>query len=132
MKTTIIDEGFIGRVYKTSAVVGLFGLLIAWGAGGVVAAVGWTAGALVSVGVLASLDRVVRRCFVPGEARAMKEFAKLSIVKLFVILAVLCLAVWIGKFSLKFLFAFCAGLMLVQAVMVLKTFGIIICERLKG
>lgn len=131
MRTTIIDESFIGRVYKTSAVVGLFGLLAAWSVGGLLAAAGWTAGALVSVGVLASLDRVVRRCFVPGEARPRKELAKLSIVKLLVILAVLCLAVWIGKFSLAFLFAFCAGLLLAQAVIVLKTFGIIICERLK-
>lgn len=94
------------------------------------AAAGWTVGALVSTGILASLEWVIRRSFVPGATRARSTLAKFSLAKLPLVLLVLGLVVWLGRLSTAFLLAFCAGVLLTQTVITMKALGIALCERL--
>jgi len=129
VKTTI-DEGFIGRVYKSSAYLAAIGVGVCWMMGGPYAAAGWTVGALVSTGILASLEWVIRRSFVPGATRARSTLAKFSLAKLPLVLLVLGLVVWLGRLSTAFLVAFCAGVLLTQTVITMKALGIALCERL--
>ncbi len=128
----MIDDGFLARVYRTSAVVGAIGLLACWSALGATAAAGWLLGALVSVGVVKSLEWIIKRSFVPGEEGARTALAKFSLVKLPVVMVVLGLVVWLGRSNFAFIGAFCAGLLLAQAVIVLKAVGFVISERLRA
>lgn len=125
MKTEI-DEGFVPRVYRTSAYVWAVGVLAAWSMGGAYAAAGWTLGAALSVGLLRGLEFVVRRSFLPGAASPGGALAKFTLIKLPLVLVILGLAVWIGKSSFAFVGAFCLGVLLTQVVMVLKVVGMLI------
>ena len=82
-KTTIeIDEHFIARVYRTSAWVWAIGLLAALSVGAFYFAIGWTVGSAMSVGILWSLDYIIRKTIVPGAEGARSSLAKFSVVKL--------------------------------------------------
>jgi len=129
---TEIDEGFIRRVYVTSAVVWAVGVWVAWRIGGVGAAAGWTAGSAVSFGVLRSFEWIAQRVFVPGAADAKRDFVRFSLVKLPIIALVLMGVVLIGGRSFALVAAFCAGVLLTQAVVVLKALGMLVAERLGG
>lgn len=128
MKTDIYDETFLARVYRTSAFLWAF-LALAWL---VVlswpAAIGWTVGSAVSFGILRSLEITVRRYFVPGEEGAKYALARFSIGKLFIIIAILSIVIITGGKSFSLIVAFCAGLVLTQAVIFLKVLGMLICQ----
>lgn len=126
---TQIDEAFIGRVYKTSAYIWAFGLAVCLICGQYYAAIGWTIGAGVSVGIMRSLEWVVRRSFVPGNNGARAELAKVSIVKLLIIAAILSVIIIAGGRSFALVAGFCAGLILTQAVIVLKVLGMLVSGR---
>jgi len=126
---TGIDEGFLGRVYRTSAVVWAIGTAISWGVAGPAAAVGWTVGSALSMGVLRGFEWMARRSFVPGAHETRRDFARFSIVKLPIILLVLVGVVLIGGRSFEPIAAFCAGIILTQAVIVLKALGLVIVGR---
>ena len=127
-----IDEEFIRRVYGTSAYLWAFGVLVCWAVSGLCAAGGWTLGSALSIGILRSLEWIIRRKFVPGVPDARRAFAKFSLVKLPAVLLVLVLAVWVGKSSFAFIIAFCAGVGLTQSVIFLKVLGTLVAERLNG
>lgn len=123
-----IDEAFINRVYRTSAFLWGFGVLVAWSIAGPMAAIGWTVGSGVSFGTLKSLDWVVRRAFVPGNLAARRDLARFSILKLVVLGGVLVGTVLLGGRSFALIVAFCAGVVLTQAVIFLKVVGMLICQ----
>ena len=125
-----MDEGFLGRVYRTSAYVWAFVALLLLSLAGWPAAAGWTVGSALSLGVLRSLEVVIRRSFVPGVPNARGSLTKLSVVKLPLILLVLGLVVWLGRNSFAFIIAFCAGVVLTQTVIFLKVLGMLFVERL--
>lgn len=124
-----IDEGFITRVYRTSAYVWTFGALVAWSASGFWAALGWTVGSAVSVGVLAAIDWMVRRAARPGDSRAGRKLMKAVALHWPIILILLAAAVWLGVGRVSYMVAFAAGLCLAQAVIALKALGILIVSR---
>jgi len=126
----MIDEGFIGRVYRTSGYVWVFGALVAWSAAGPYAALGWTVGSAVSVGVLAAIELMVKRAARPGDARAGRKLMRIAALHWPVILAVLAAAIWLGERRISYVIAFCVGLGLAQAVIVLKAFGALILQYL--
>ena len=126
---TEIDEGFLGRVYRTSAVLWAIGTAISWGIAGLPAAAGWTVGSALSMGVLWGFERMARRSFTPGAHDARRHFARFSAVKLPIILVVLLGIVPIGGRSFAAIAAFCAGVILTQAVIVLKALGLVIVRR---
>ena len=126
------DEDFIRRVYKMSVVLWAFGVVACLCVSGLHAAVGWTLGAAASFAVLWSLEWIVRRCFVPGVRGAKRVFARFCIIKLMAVLLVLGVVVRLGAGSFALIVAFCAGLILTQAVIVLKTAGQVINQRLNG
>ena len=125
-----IDDGFIGRVYVSSAYLWAFVALAVFALWGIVAAAGWTVGCALSVGILRSLEWVIKRNFVPGADKAKREFAKFSLLKLAGIVIILIGVVLVGGRSFAFVGAFCAGLLLAQAVIVAKVLGMLVAERL--
>jgi len=124
-----IDEGFVSRVYRTSAYVWAFGALVAWSIAGPWAALGWTLGATLSVGVLAAADQLVRRAAGSGDRRAGRKLVKAVALHWPIILVLLAAAVRLGGSRVSYLAAFAAGLCLVQAVVALKALGILIVGR---
>jgi len=67
---------------------------------------------------------------VPGADKAKREFAKFSLLKLALIVMMLIGVVLVGGRSFAFVGAFCAGLLLAQAVIVAKALGMLFAERL--
>lgn len=126
----MIDEGFIGRVVKTSAYVWAFGALIAWSFGGLHTAFGWTFGSAISVGLLAGIEWIVRKAVTPGNLRAKKVLTNVAALHWPIILAIMALAVWLSGRRIAYLLAFIAGLGLAQIVIVLKTIGAMFVERI--
>lgn len=128
----MIDEGFLGRVYKTSAIVWAFGALVTWSVAGLHAAAGWTFGSAISVGLLAGIEWIVRKAVTPGNLRAKKALTNVAALHWPIILAVMALAIWLSGRRIPYLVAFIAGLGLAQVVIVLKAVGVVIVERLNG
>jgi hypothetical protein len=138
-----IDDAFIKRVYRTSISMWGFGALVWLGLWqvltargwtlspnwGWMAALGWTLGSAMSVGLLWSLERIIRRAFVPGNTEAKRNLGRFSLVKLVVVAAILAIIVIFGGRSFALVGAFCAGVALTQAVMFFKVVGMLICER---
>jgi hypothetical protein len=128
-ETTEIDEAFIGRVYRTSVYVwGLVALLML-SLGQWWAAIGWTLGSLTSVGVLWSIEWIVRRAFVPDNEKALGQFKSFTLIKLVAVLPILGLAAWCSSRSVASIFAFCAGVVLTQAVIFSKVVLMLIRQR---
>ena len=125
----MIDEGFIRRTYRTSLVVWGTGVLIFLIRQWWYAAIGFTVGSAVSLGILASLERVIRRTVVPGATGVDKTLAKVGIVKLLIIVVVIIGVVITRRFDL--ILAFCAGVGLTQVVMFLKVIGLLLIERMR-
>ncbi len=124
------DPGFLGRVYRTSAALWAIVALGIWSFAGAHTALGWTFGSAISVGLLYAIEWLVRRAVRPGNVRARKALANAALLHWPIILAVMALAVWLGGRRVSYLIAFIAGLGLAQAVIVLKTIGAAIVERL--
>ena len=116
----------------SSAYLGAFVALAVFALWGIVPAAGWTIGCALSVGILRSLEWVIKRNFVPGAEKAKREFAKFSLVKLALLVIILIGVVLIGGRSFAFVGAFCAGLLLAQAVIVAKVLGMLVAERLSS
>jgi hypothetical protein len=128
--TTEIDDAFIGRVYKTSAYAWAFVVLILLSFLRFYAAAGWTLGSIFSFGTLWSLQWIIPKIFVPeASPRAKRDLAKFSALKLLGIAVILGFVVWIAGRSAEFVFAFCAGVVLTQAVIFLKVLGMLICQH---
>lgn len=124
-----IDEAFIKRVYRTSAYVWGFVALVLLSFGSWWGAAGWSLGAIVSAGVLWSLEWIVRRVFVPDNLRAKSALQRFTLIKIAAGLPILGIAVWASTHSVVFIFAFCAGVVLTQAVIFLKVVGMLICQH---
>lgn len=127
---TRIDEGFIARVYRMSAVVWAFGALAFWGSLGKYAAIGWTVGSAISVGLLRGIDWFIRRTVTPENDRARRSLPIAALLHWPVLIAALGAAVWFGRGHVSYIVAFCAGLVLTQAVIVLKVVGMLVNQRL--
>ena len=128
--TREIDEGFIGRVYRTSIVVWAVGVVCWWGTLGFPAAAGWTVGSALSMGALRGFEWLALGSFVPGSTTAKRDFTKFAVIKLPIVVLILAAVVLIGGRSLPVISAFCAGVILTQTVILLKTIGAMIAARL--
>lgn len=126
----MIDEGFLGRVYRTSGVVWAFGLLVSWSIAGLHAAFGWTFGSAISVGVLAGIEWIVRKAVRPGNLRAKKALTNAAVLHWPIILGIMALAIWLSGRRVTYIVAFVAGLGLTQVVIVLKTVGAMLVEHI--
>ncbi|MCE5198461.1 MAG: hypothetical protein ABFD54_16200 [Armatimonadota bacterium] len=136
MKTTTIDEGFIRRVYKTSAFVWGFGVVVALIVSGWRTALGWTFGSAISFGTMWSLEWIIKRAFVPGNDRARSNLSRFSMLKLPIMALVLAGVVYVGAKTtphtvelLGYFVGFIAGVVLTQGVIFLKVLGMLICEH---
>ena len=126
---TEIDKAFISRVYRTSAVVWPIGVCISYAVGGLSAAVGWTVGSAFSVALLRGIELLVYHFFVPTVAKNKVSLTKIFVVKLSIITLILLCVVLLGGRDLRFIAGFCAGLILAQGVIVLKTLGLILARN---
>ena len=64
----------------------------------------------------------------PGNIKAKIELGKFSALKIAAVLPMLLVAVWACQYSVPFIFAFFAGVVLTQTVIFLKVIGIVICQ----
>ncbi len=124
------DEGFIGRVYRTCAYVWAFVALAIWSYFGGHAALGWTFGAAISVGLLFAIEWIVRKAVRPGNVRAKRVLTNAALLHWPIILGTMALAIWFGQRRVAYLIAFIAGLSLTQVVIVLKALGAKLVERM--
>jgi hypothetical protein len=125
-----IDEGFIRRVYITSAYVWAFGLLASWSVSGFRAALGWTVGSAISLGLLRGIDWFIRGTVRPSNTRARRSLPLVALLHWPVLIAVLAAGVWFGRGHFSYIVAFCAGLVLTQGVIILKVIGMLVNQRL--
>jgi hypothetical protein len=123
----MIDQGFIRRTYRTTLYVWAFVVFALLAFQLWFVAIGFTVGTALSFGVLASLDYIVRRIFVPGAEGAGRAFAKVGILKLAAIAAVVSGVVLTRRGDL--IAGFCVGVVLTQAVMFLKAVGASLANR---
>ena len=128
---TRIDEGFLSRVYRTSAVVSAFGVMVAWSVAGPHAAIGWIVGSTISLGVLRGIEWFVGKTLRPGSERSGRALLLGALVHWPFLLALLAGAVWFGRGRFSYIVAFCAGLLLTQAVIVLKVVGMLVNQRFR-
>ncbi|MGC8861482.1 MAG: hypothetical protein ACP5R5_01760 [Armatimonadota bacterium] len=124
-----IDEGFLGRVYRTSVVVWAIGTGLSCGIAGLPAAAGWTCGSILSVGLLRAFELMARQYLATGADTGKRSFGRFSAVKLPIILLVLVGVVLVGGRKPEVIAAFCAGTVLTQAVIVSKALGLYIIDR---
>ena len=125
-----IDEGFIARVLRTSVAVWGFGAIAFWGTLRWPAALGWTVGSAVSMGLLVAIRWAVMRAVTPDNPRAKRMLVVTALVHWPVLIGVLAAAVWLSRGRFSYIVAFCAGLILTQAVIVLKVVGMLVNQRL--
>ena len=122
----MIDEGFIGRVYKTSALVCAFVLLALMAykvAPGIV--VGVLIGYFVAVLSLALLELVINRPLGPEKPAMKARYAVIAVLKYAVIGAVIYTLVRTDYVSLA---GFAAGFTILTVVIALKALGAIIIQ----
>lgn len=125
-----VDEGFIGRVYRTSVYVWAFGLMVSWSIAGAHAALGWTVGSAVSLGLLRGIEWFIRGTMRPGNERAGRAVVIVGLLHWPVLIGVLGVAIWLGRAHFLYIVAFCAGLALTGAVILLKVVGMLVNQRL--
>jgi hypothetical protein len=124
----MIDEGFIGRVYKTSAWVTAVVLLALWAyrvSPRVIC--GALAGYLLALLSLASLSYVIMRTFQPGNARVKAKYGVVAALKYVVIAGIIYAVVATNYLSIP---AFVAGFASLHAIIVLKVLGAMASQRL--
>ncbi|MFQ3549367.1 MAG: hypothetical protein SNJ70_06415 [Armatimonadota bacterium] len=127
-----INDAFINRVYKASIIVAVIGAFVWWISLGIVSAAGWICGALLSVAVLRAYEIAVKKLFRPDIKKNKNIMTKFFLAKLPIMLLVLSFFVWIAKHNYIFIISFIAGVALAQAVIVLKTIGIVIGNHISN
>lgn len=123
------DDGFLPAVYRLSAVLWLIGTVVLtvfrlWNG-----LIGWAVGAAVSIGLVRSLELVVRHSFVPGATKSKKFLTRFSLVKLPIIVLILTALVLLGGRDFVLVGAFCGGLVLVQAAIALTALRSLVAGR---
>lgn len=126
---TDLDESFLARVYRTSAVLWAVGVSVLGGLGRENIAIGWTVGSGTSIGLLRGIEWTVRRFFVPGRLVNNRDLVKILAIRLAVIVPFIGVIVLLGGRSFGFIVGFCAGLVLTQSVIVLKVLGVLLSGR---
>ena len=122
------DEGFIRRVYKTSALVMAVILLALWAyAVPQRVILGVAAGYLLGILSLASISFLITRRLSPGNARVRANNGWVAALKYVVIGGIIYVIVRTDYLSLP---GFVAGFASIQAIMVLKVLGGMAAQRL--
>jgi hypothetical protein len=123
------DDRFLPSAYKTGIAlwtIGAIGLLSLRCWSGLI---GWTIGAMVSFGLVRSLEVFVRHNFVPGTTKSKQNLTRFSLVKLPIIVLILIAIVLLGGRDFALVGAFCAGLVLVQASIALTALRSLVAGR---
>lgn len=124
------DPGILDRVYKTSFILAILGMLICWARFGIGSACGWCVGTAFCIGVLAAIQWFVSKTFVPGNEKAKSAFAFFLFLKMPVMLAVLTAIILFGRNIDGFIWTFTVGISLVPIVIILKAVGIILIDKM--
>jgi hypothetical protein len=127
---TGIDLDFIHRVYRTSLVLVLIAAVLLWEALGAPSALGWMAGALLGLGMLAGVEWSVRR-FIRPEAQTAGRVLGASLAKLGAAALALILAFLAARRGWLSLVWVLLGFTLPHAVIVLKLAGRILNARMR-
>jgi hypothetical protein len=121
-----LDEGFIGRTYRSCGwVLGLV-LLFLWGLGKFQAMWSVAAGTALGLGVLRGFEWLTRSLVRPGQAPRPRPMVKVVALKLPAMALLIYGVVRSGWFDLA---AFAGGVALVQIVIFLKAVGLFLVQR---
>jgi hypothetical protein len=124
------DEGFIGRVYRTTAVVWAVVAALVFAQFGTAAMVGLSLGTAIAVGSLRLIEVAVRCLLCPGMPTQPKHFTLFFFLKLPLLTVVMAGAVWIVLSGLANVFALVAGVAMVHGVIFLKAVGNLVVAAL--
>lgn len=124
-----MDEQFIKKVYKSSAIA--WGIAMFWtlAFGKPWIALSITMGTAVALAGLASFEKVVRTAFKPGAKQPKKALIRLAFIK-YPLLGILLYA--IVRWNKINLLAFCGGIVLVHIAMLAKMAGIRLVEKMNA
>lgn len=124
-----MEDGFIKRVYKATAIVLLVAVVYALIFRCYVIAGGLASGGIVGLALLWSLEWAVQRTMTPGVAHGAKTLLKFSLAK-YGLLVVVLIPVVLSR-SFAFILAFLGGMTATQAVIFFKAVGATINDRMK-
>jgi hypothetical protein len=124
------DDGFIGRVYRTTAVVWALMAALIYSHSGVEALLGLSIGAAISLGSLRLIELAVRHLLCPGMPTRARHFTLLFLLKLPLLTVVMAGAVWVVMIGLANVFALVGGVALVHGVILLKALGNLVVAAL--
>lgn len=125
METTI-EKRFLSSVYRVAGVMWTVGAGVSWVFGGSSVLAGWTAGSILSVGMLRVIEWAVQN-FLSSSTTKHKHFlAKLLLIELSIIIPAIVAIVLIGGHSLHFIVGVCAGLSLSQIAIVFNAVGLML------
>ena len=120
----LYGEGYFGRVYRTSlAVFALIAMMVAVAGRGLPALVGFSYGAVVSLGSLKLIEWMVRWFLRPELPWNRARVSLLMVLKLPLLTVILAGAAWLSVHGIANVFALVGGLALAPAVIFLKTAG---------
>jgi Na+/H+-translocating membrane pyrophosphatase len=122
---------FLHRVYRTSAVLALLGLVLLWERFGRAAALGWLLGALLSLLALVGFEWTVRR-FIRPEAQSVQSMLLANFAKLALIAGVLVLAYVAALNHWVSLLWVLPGFAMPHLVIILKLVGHKVVELSRG
>ncbi|MGQ9455714.1 MAG: hypothetical protein ACUVRS_03860 [Armatimonadota bacterium] len=125
METTI-EKWFLSSVYRTAGAVWTIGVGVSWIFGGSSVLAGWTAGSVLSVGVLRVIELAVKRFLSSITDKPRHFLAKLLLVELSIIVPAVVAIVLIGGHSLPFIVGVFAGLSLSQISIVFNALGLVL------
>lgn len=120
------DQSFFPSVYRLSLVIWAIGAAAFGILTGLSGSAGWTVGSALSVGVVRSLEITIRRNFVPGAANPGRGLKRASLLRLPTVIVILVALVLLGGRDFALVIGFCAGALVVQAAIVLKTLGALV------
>ncbi len=124
-----IDENFLLRVYRTSIWVGIFAFLWIWIYLGQRVALSFIIGAAVSLIFLRTLEYAVKKYITPQKKKPKPMILITALIK-FPLLMVLFY--FLVKAEWPNLAALVVGLGLVQAIIILKAFGIVLVNAVNS
>jgi hypothetical protein len=116
-----LDEAFLERLYRTTALVGVIVAALVAGRLGWRVGAGFLMGAALGLGSLRSLEWLVRRMTRPGASA--RKFTAAALLKIPAMGLAVGLVVWLAGGELPVLVAVGAGVALLPAVIVLKLLG---------
>lgn len=119
----LFDEGFFGRVYRTTLVVWAVVAALLYASRGLPCLIGLSLGTAITTGSMWLIEQGVRHLARPGVRLNARWIAALVVFKLPLLTLVVAVPAWAAVAGVANVFALVGGFVLVHGVMVMKVLG---------